>query len=120
MWIREKRQYTGGRAVREFVGTDEQVLEAGSPLKRAREIRAPVLLFHGDEDLNVSAKHSQAMAKALKRAKKSVEYVEYPEVAHGILRNTYRIDMLARIGAFVDARIGRPRGAGSAAASAAP
>jgi dipeptidyl aminopeptidase/acylaminoacyl peptidase len=66
-----------------------------------------VLLFHGDLDLNVSVGHSQKMAKALERAKKSVDYIEYEDVEHSIRRNGYRVDMLDRIGAFLDAHIGQ-------------
>jgi len=106
MWVQEMRKFLQSRAVREFVGTDEEVIKVGSPLKRAREIRAPVLLFHGDEDINVSVDHSRKMAKALKRTKKSVDYVEYEEVEHQIARNDCRIDMLDRIGVFLDEHIG--------------
>jgi len=108
LWIKEMRLYAPGHVIREFVGTDEEVLKAGSPLGRAGEIRVPILLFHGDEDINVSVDHSRKMAKALKRAKKSVEYIEYEEVEHQIARNEYRIDMLDRIGAFLDEHIGGP------------
>jgi dipeptidyl aminopeptidase/acylaminoacyl peptidase len=116
MWAEEMRGFLGGDAVREFVSTDSEVVKKGSPLKRAREIRAPVLLFHGDEDLNVSVDHSRKMAKVLRRAKKPVEYVEYEEADHGIPRNAYRIDMLERMGAFLDQHIG---GSGQAAAAEA-
>jgi dipeptidyl aminopeptidase/acylaminoacyl peptidase len=109
MWAREMQKFIGGRSAREFVGTDDEVVEEGSPLKRAREIRVPVLLFHGDEDINVSVDHSRKMAKALKRADKPVEYIEYEEVDHGILRDAYRIDMLERIGAFLEQHIGDGR-----------
>jgi dipeptidyl aminopeptidase/acylaminoacyl peptidase len=108
MLIEDGQDFLHGRAVREFVGNDEEVLDAGSPLKRAGEIDVPVLLFHGDEDINVSVRHSRKMAKALKSATKPVEYVEYEEVEHQIARDGYRIDMLDRIGTFLSQHIGRP------------
>jgi dipeptidyl aminopeptidase/acylaminoacyl peptidase len=70
-----------------------------------------VLLFHADEDVNVSVDHSRMMAKALKRAKTPVDYIEYEDVEHSILRNGYRVDMLDRIGSFLDAHIGQPTAA---------
>jgi dipeptidyl aminopeptidase/acylaminoacyl peptidase len=112
MWVEESRNFLHADAVREFVGTDAEVVKRGSPLKRAREIRAPVLLFHGEEDINVSVDHSRKMAKALKREKKPVEYIEYEEADHGMFRNEYRIEMLDRIGAFLGEHIG---GSGTAA-----
>lgn len=114
LWVQESRGFLNSRAVREFVGYEEDVLERGSPLERADEIRAPILLFHGDEDLNVSVDHSRKMAKVLTRKKKPFEYVEYAEVEHQIFRNEYRIDMLDRIGAFLGEHSGE-RAEGEAA-----
>jgi len=107
--LKDDARYEWGRtAVYKSIGRDAEVIKRGSPLKRASEIRVPVLLFHGDEDVNVPIDHSQKMAKALKRAKKSVEYIEYEDAEHSILRNGYRVDMLDRIGSFLDAHIGQP------------
>jgi len=107
MLIDDYRHFINRKGVRAFVGSDTEVIKHGSPLKRASEIQAPVLLFHGDQDLNVSVDHSQKMAKAVKRAKKSVEYIEYEDVEHSIRHNGYRVDMLDRIGSFLDAHIGQ-------------
>jgi dipeptidyl aminopeptidase/acylaminoacyl peptidase len=103
----EVRFYWGKSAVYKFIGTGDETIEHGSPLKRASEIRAPVLLFHGNEDLNVAVDHSRKMTNALKRARKSVEYIEYDDVKHSIYHNDYRIDMLDRIGSFLDTHIGQ-------------
>jgi dipeptidyl aminopeptidase/acylaminoacyl peptidase len=111
MLIDDYRHFMNRRGVQKFIGWDAEVIKRGSPLKRASEIRAPVLLFHGDQDVNVPIHHSQKMAKALKRAKKSVEYIEYEDVEHSIRRNGYRVDMLDRIGSFLDAHIGQPAAA---------
>ena len=67
-----------------------------------------MLLFHGDEDLNVLVDQSRLMAKALDKKKRSVEYIEYEGVEHGIRRSDYRIDLLTRIGSFLD-RHTRPK-----------
>ena len=91
-----------------LISRDSDVIGAGSPVNRASDIEAPVLLFHGDRDINVPVDHSKKMANALKRKKKSVEYIEYEDVEHSIRRNAYRIDMLDRIGSFLDANIGQP------------
>jgi dipeptidyl aminopeptidase/acylaminoacyl peptidase len=111
MLIEDSKYQISRAAVQKFIGQDDEVLKRGSPLKRASEVRAPVLLFHGDEDVNVRIHHSQKMAKALERAKKSVEYIEYEDVEHSIRRNGYRVDMLDRIGAFLDTHIGQPAAA---------
>ena len=62
----------------------------------------PTLLFHGEEDINVRIKQSKKMNKALKKADKEVTFIEYEEVEHSLLRNAVRIDMLDRMGEFLD------------------
>ena len=44
--IRENRRFLNSKAWREFVGTEEETLEHGSPLRRAAEFNVPVQLFH--------------------------------------------------------------------------
>jgi dipeptidyl aminopeptidase/acylaminoacyl peptidase len=109
--IDDLRFFMNRHAIQKFISRDPEVINRGSPLKRASEIRVPVLLFHADEDVNVSVDHSRMMAKALKRAKTPVEYIEYEDVEHSIRRNGYRVDMLDRIGSFLDAHIGQPTAA---------
>ncbi len=115
MLLDDARFFTNRKEEQAFIGRDSDVVKMGSPAKRAAEIRAPVLLFHGDRDINVPIDHSKKMAKALERKKKSVEFIEYENVEHQIARDRYRVDMLDRIGAFLDAHIGRrpPSDAGS-------
>jgi dipeptidyl aminopeptidase/acylaminoacyl peptidase len=55
---------------------DEAALLAGSPSRRAREIQAPILLMHGTHDSIVDPEQSKIMAKALKDAGKSYDYLE--------------------------------------------
>lgn len=109
MWVRQWQGTSAKRAASEFVGNDDEVLTKGSPRARVGDIQVPVLLFHGDEDINVSVEHARSMAEALEDANKSVSYVEYEEADHGLRRNAYRIDMLTRIGTFLDEHTGVPR-----------
>jgi dipeptidyl aminopeptidase/acylaminoacyl peptidase len=82
-------------------------LEGGVPEERAEEIQAPVLLFHGDRDINVPIEHSENMEKALRRAKKEVELVEYEGADHNIDSERQRIDMLQRMGGFLGQHLRR-------------
>jgi dipeptidyl aminopeptidase/acylaminoacyl peptidase len=111
MLIEDLKYFMSKHAMQKFISRDPEVTNRGSPVKRASEIRVPVLLFHADDDVNVRVSHSQKMAKALERAKTPVEYIEYEDVEHSILRNGYRVDMLDRIGSFLDAHIGQPTAA---------
>ena len=105
-FVRDYSDFLDRRAVRAFVGHDDEVINEGSPQRRASEIKVPILLFHGEKDLNVSVEQSKEMAERLESADVPYEYVVYKDVDHSIERNQYRIDMLSRIGEFLEKNIG--------------
>jgi dipeptidyl aminopeptidase/acylaminoacyl peptidase len=100
-----RRFVSGSKRIREFVGTDDEVIKLGSPLKRSSEIQVPVLLIHGDADMNVTVKHSKKMHKALRKADKDTRLIIYEDAAHGIEPESYRIEMLSEIARFLDSNI---------------
>ncbi|UTW54745.1 S9 family peptidase [Kordiimonas sp. SCSIO 12610] len=55
-----------------------------SPIHYTENVSAPILLMHGEDDTYHSIKQSQRFAKALKKAKKSFAYYEFPEVRHNL------------------------------------
>jgi dipeptidyl aminopeptidase/acylaminoacyl peptidase len=106
-WRFSRRNYVGGLAAQTFVGSDDKVDVLGSPIERASEIHTPVLLVHGKLDVNVPFRQSSSLARALERADKNVVFIEYDRAEHDIRPERYRIDMLARLGAFLSDHIGR-------------
>jgi dipeptidyl aminopeptidase/acylaminoacyl peptidase len=93
----------GDKVIRSLIGKDPAVIKEGSPQQRADELEVPVLLFHGYIDQNVPVLHSQKMKKAL--PKKQVEYIEYEGDDHQLRREENRIDMLRRIGNFLEVNL---------------
>lgn len=87
-----------------------------SPLKHAAKITAPVLLAHGDEDRRVPIVHAKKMKAALEQHKKSVEWVELEDEAHGVGYNANRKKYYETLLAFFAKHIGT----GNAAAKPAP
>jgi len=57
--------------------------------------------------LNVPFSQSDTFASALGRAHKEVEFVEYEHAEHDIAPERYRIDLLTRLGAFLEKQIGQ-------------
>ncbi|MBF8270723.1 MAG: peptidase S9, partial [Gammaproteobacteria bacterium] len=96
-----------GRAAQSFIGTDEEVTKRGSPVNRAAEIQDPVLLVHAEKDVNVPINQSELMQEALTQHGKSVEFVTYEHAEHSIFPERYRIDLLTRVGDFLDQHTGR-------------
>lgn len=101
--LREQyRDTTAQRTARDFIGTGPHISE-GSPTNHAREITAPVLLFHGELDHNVRVRASQLMADKLRDAGKPHELVLYPKLDHFLEDSAVRADMLKRSDTFLKA-----------------
>ncbi|GAB2497984.1 alpha/beta hydrolase family protein [Arenimonas alkanexedens] len=98
----DARNYVGRNLVVDMVGNGRHTVE-GSPLQNVARIEAPVLLFHGDMDLNVNVGHSREMDKKLRAAGKSSELAVYEGLEHSLVDSTARAAMLDRIGAFLKA-----------------
>ncbi|QIQ86183.1 S9 family peptidase [Erythrobacter sp.] len=97
----EARRYTGFRARDEQLGTGPHIA-AGSPQRHADRFKSPVALFHGTLDVNVSVRHSRAMADALKDVGKPVSYTEFEDLEHSLDDSKARAEMLAGIARFLD------------------
>src|SRR5690625_3497879 len=81
--VRSNRQFWSTYNVVEAqIGRFDRELREISQIGRAEQIKAPVLLIHGDSDRQVEPAHSQRMHAALQRAGKDVIYIELPEEDH--------------------------------------
>jgi acetyl esterase/lipase len=96
----QSRRFTNFSLVKDFIGSGDHVT-AGSPARQAARIKAPVLMFHGDYDLNVDVLQSRAMESSLKDAGKSVQFVLYPKLDHYLEDSDVRTDMLRKSDAFL-------------------
>jgi|TARA_R110002012_G_scaffold32509_1_gene95823 dipeptidyl aminopeptidase/acylaminoacyl peptidase len=103
--IEEERMSSDFRLVQKFVG-DGPHLEQGSPMRNAQSFAAPVFLVHGTADNNVDVEQSRDMEAALRRAGKSVEYLEFEGLEHSLRDSAARKDMLMRIDAFLSTNLG--------------
>lgn len=67
-----------------------------SPLTYVQDLKAPLLLLHGDEDTNTYPSNSQEIYTALKKQGKKVELVQYPREEHGFDEPNHLIDAYER------------------------
>lgn len=63
------------------------VLDANSPLSYVAEIKTPLLIIHGDQDLRTGVIQSEVLYKSLKIMNKPVEYIRYPKEGHELTRS---------------------------------
>jgi len=104
--LKQDDRDSGGRLFTEnFVGNGPHV-EAGSPAQHAAAFQAPVLLFHGDADLNVAVGHSRLMNDRLRAARKPVTYVEFEELDHQLDTAAARTRMLSESDRFIRTALG--------------
>ena len=94
------------RANREAVygslAQDRQFLDSISPLNHVDRIKAPLIIFMGENDPRVPASEGQQMADALKAKGIPVELTVFPDEGHGIARDANRIVAYTKIAAFLD------------------
>ena len=107
MLRRDAAGFSNAKLTRQMVGKGDEHLKPGSPLQNASLIKAPVLLVHGDMDINVRSRHSVEMAAKLRKAGISVEFIHHKDLDHNLEDSTARIEMLTKIGHLLDRTIGK-------------
>lgn len=93
--------------VDQLFGTVANAVE-GSPIQHAASFKAPVLIFHGDQDLYVPLDYSKRMDAALRAAGKQSQLTVYPGVDNGLVDATVRADMLTQADDFIARTVGLP------------
>ena len=70
------------------MGDSEDLLKAQSPLFKADQIRAPLLIGQGANDPRVNKAESDQIVAAMRKNNKPVEYYVFPDEGHGFARPT--------------------------------
>lgn len=99
--VDSRKRFGNYEIVKKQLGSDKKLMRQYSPINHVEKITKPVLLVHGSDDRIVKVKHSRAMEKAMKRADKSVQYVEIDEGDHFLLNNQHRLATFKAIEQFL-------------------
>jgi dipeptidyl aminopeptidase/acylaminoacyl peptidase len=99
--------YTNGWLVAREIGSGD-IVSQGSPARHADRIQAPVLMFHGDHDLNVGVAESKVMDAALRKAGKRSTLVIFPGLDHQLDDSDARTKLLDQSDAFLRTSMGMP------------
>jgi dipeptidyl aminopeptidase/acylaminoacyl peptidase len=68
------------------MGADEAFLKSQSPLFKADQIKAPLLIGQGANDPRVNKAESDQIVAAMRKNNKPVEYYVFPDEGHGFAR----------------------------------
>jgi dipeptidyl aminopeptidase/acylaminoacyl peptidase len=86
---------------------DQERLNATSPAQHADNVKAPILLMHGEGDTTVYVNQSEIMEKALLKAGKTVEFIRFTGGEdHYLNLPATRIRVLKETERFLDKYIG--------------
>jgi dipeptidyl aminopeptidase/acylaminoacyl peptidase len=90
------------------VRTDEgrAFLRSRSPLYKADQIRKPMLIGHGANDVRCTLAQSDAIVAAMQELGLPVTYVVYPDEGHGFLRSENNLAFNAIVEAFLGRYLG--------------
>lgn len=90
-------RHSGRLYLERVIGVDQEELKRWSPVYRAKEIKAPVLLMHGGKDERVPIEHAERLEQALKAENKSVETLYYPFESHGFFDQQHQMEAYRKL-----------------------
>jgi dipeptidyl aminopeptidase/acylaminoacyl peptidase len=84
------------------LGKDRAFLESISPIHKAGDITAPLMVIHGKNDPRVPVGEAEQIVERVKRNGGTVEYLLYEDEGHGLAKLKNRLDAYPKIAAFLD------------------
>ncbi len=77
-------------------------LESISPIHKAGEIRAPLMVIHGKNDPRVPVGEAEQIVEKVRENGGTVEYLLYEDEGHGLAKLKNRLHAYPKIAAFLD------------------
>jgi dipeptidyl aminopeptidase/acylaminoacyl peptidase len=81
---------------------DREFLESISPIHKADNIRAPLMVIHGKNDPRVPVGEAEQIVERVRKNGGTVEYLLYEDEGHGLARLQNRLDAYPKIATFLD------------------
>jgi dipeptidyl aminopeptidase/acylaminoacyl peptidase len=81
---------------------DRALLESISPIHKAENIRAPLMVIHGKNDPRVPVGEAEQIVERVRENGGAVEYLLYENEGHGLAKLKNRLDAYPKIAAFLD------------------
>ncbi len=81
---------------------NREFLESISPIHKAENITAPLMVIHGKNDPRVPVGEAEQIVERVRKNGGAVEYLLYEDEGHGLAKLKNRLDAYPRIAAFLD------------------
>src|ERR671932_586719 len=81
---------------------DREFLESISPIHKAENIKAPLMVIHGKNDPRVPVGEAEQIVEKVREIGGTVEYLLYEDEGHGLAKLKNRLDAYPRIPSFLD------------------
>lgn len=85
---------------------DEEFLKSRSPLFKIDQIKMPMLIAHGANDVRVKQAESEQIVAAMKEKGIDYEYLLFPDEGHGLARIENRLKFYAHVEQFLAKHLG--------------
>jgi dipeptidyl aminopeptidase/acylaminoacyl peptidase len=89
---------------------DRDFLESISPIHKAENIRAPLMVIHGKNDPRVPVGEAEQIVERVRENGGTVEYLLYEDEGHGLAKLKNRLDAYPKIAAFLDSHLAPGKG----------
>jgi dipeptidyl aminopeptidase/acylaminoacyl peptidase len=83
-----------------------RLLAERSPINKVENIKKPMLIFHGANDVRCKVAESDTMVAAMQAGNIPVTYVVYPDEGHGFQKPSNRLSYIAIAEAFLARHLG--------------
>jgi dipeptidyl aminopeptidase/acylaminoacyl peptidase len=88
---------------------DREFLESISPIHKAGNIEAPLMVIHGKNDPRVPVGEAEQIVEKVRENGGTVEYLLYEDEGHGLAKLKNRLDAYPKIAAFLDENLAAHR-----------
>lgn len=85
---------------------DSALLESISPIHKAENITAPLMVVHGKNDPRVPVGEAEQIVDRVQGNGGTVEYLLYEDEGHGLAKLKNRLDAYPKIASFLDRHLG--------------
>jgi dipeptidyl aminopeptidase/acylaminoacyl peptidase len=91
----------GFKVYEDYLRSDDWTFDQASPLENIDKINVPILLLHGDRDLNSPIIQSRSFYNKMDKAGKNIKYKIFKDGDHFLSNEEHRIEFLKEVEKFL-------------------